>query len=136
MPNSKGKSSPFPDYKADTGQGNVSLLLFHSDPKGCTMPTLNERIKNDNILAMHALVESIIKEVRFYDGVDVRAPMEAAMRVNIELRIKAHMAVALGICSAGHVEEMGRDRLEAAQLFDARNKREKGNGSGNTAQDA
>jgi hypothetical protein len=94
------------------------------------MNNLVERIRNDNILAMHELVEAIIKEVRFYDGVDVRAPMEAAMRCNIELRIKAHMALALGICSPSHVEEMGRERMEAARLYDARHKREKAdNGS-------
>jgi hypothetical protein len=89
------------------------------------MNNLVDRIRSDNILAMHELVESIIKEVRFYDGVDVRAPMEAAMRLNIELRIKAHIALAMGICSPGHVEEMGRERMEAARLYDARHKREK-----------
>jgi hypothetical protein len=87
-----------------------------------------ERIQNDNILATHDLVEAIIREVRFYDGVDVRAPMEAILRLNIELRIKVHMAASLGICPPAHVDEMGRDRREAARLFDARSKRGTGNG--------
>jgi hypothetical protein len=84
---------------------------------------LIENIKNNNILATNLLIESLIKEVRLYDGVDTNKPIPATLHVNLELRIKSHMALALGICPPGHVTELMKDRLDAANESDRRLKR-------------
>ena len=91
--------------------------------KDTALSNLIGDIKNNNIHATKQLIESIINEVRLYDGVDTNKPIPATLHVNLDLRIKSHMALALGICMPSKVTEMMNDRIDAANESDRRLKR-------------
>lgn len=67
------------------------------------------------------LLEAIVKEIRLHHGIPMDAPMPRVMMVNIEGRLKAYLAVTLGICNASDVVDGMQDRLGMARRSDERN---------------
>lgn len=69
---------------------------------------------------MDKLLEAIVKEVRLHHGIPTDAPMPRTMMVNIEGRVKAYLAVTLGICNAQDVVDGMQDRMDLARRQDER----------------
>lgn len=69
---------------------------------------------------MEKLIEAITKEVRLHFGVDTNLPVPNTLRINIEGRIKAYLAVTLGISNAQDVVDGLQDRMDLARRQDER----------------
>lgn len=62
---------------------------------------------------MHEIIEVLIKTVRVHEGIDPNAPISDEQSVELELRLKAHVASLLGICTPSSVKN---DNLNAKLL--------------------